>query len=82
MATKENIQELEANTSPSQTHKRKTKNTLDMHVMGMPQDGNMEDGIPSLCEKLDEENVIVPHCGLGKDRDSKPMSQDEQTIES
>lgn len=53
-----------------------------MHVMGMPQDGNMEDGIPSLCEKLDEENVIVPHCGLGKDRDSKPMSQDEQTIES
>jgi hypothetical protein len=45
-----------------------------MHFKGMPLDGNMKHGTPSLFKKLDGKNVIVPHCGLGKDKDSKSMS--------
>jgi hypothetical protein len=74
MATKENIQELEVDTSPSRIHKREIKKTLDMHFKGMPLDGNMEHGTPLLSEKLDGENVIVPHCGLGKNRKFESMS--------
>ncbi len=53
-----------------------------MHFKGMPLDGKMEHGTPLLSEKLDGENVIVPHCGLSKDNFFESMSQDEQTIKS